>query len=142
MTTKTPLATLRVDKWLWSARFYKTRSLAAEALGKGRIQINGITAKASRELRTGDRIVVQLDQVHRTLTVLALSAQRGSASVAQQLYQESPESVAARLQAAEQRRLAPEPAHTLTDGRPTKRNRRELSQAQAWDDPWRGSMGD
>lgn len=134
--------TLRLDKWLWSARFYKTRSLAADAIGKGRVQVNGNTAKASRELRPGDSVVLQLDNSERTITVLALSAQRGPAAVAQQLYQETPESIAARLQAAEQRRLAPEPAHTLPDGRPTKRNRRELSQARSWNDRWSASVDD
>ena len=127
-------STLRLDKWLWSARFYKTRSLAADAIGKGRVQVNGATAKASRELRPGDSVVLQTDSTPRTITVLALSAQRGPASVAQQLYQETAESVAARLQAAEQRRLAPEPAPTLTDGRTTKRDRRDLSQARTWND--------
>ena len=135
-------STLRLDKWLWSARFYKTRSLAADAIGKGRVQVNGATAKASRELRPGDSVVLQMDSTPRTITVLALSAQRGPASVAQQLYQETAESVAARLQAAEQRRLAPEPAHTLTDGRPTKRDRRDLSEARSWNDRWSASMDD
>ena len=133
---------LRLDKWLWSARFYKTRSLAADAIGKGRVQVNGNTAKASRELRPGDSVVLQLDSLARTITVLALSAQRGPATVAQQLYQETQESITARLQAAEQRRLAPEPAHTLTDGRPTKRDRRELSQARTWNDRWSASLDD
>ena len=140
--TLIPSPSLRLDKWLWSARFYKTRSLAADAIGKGRVQVNGHTAKASRELRPGDGVVLQLDGCVRSITVRALSAQRGPAAVAQQLYQETEESIATRLQAAEQRRLAPEPAHTLTDGRPTKRNRRELSQARTWNERWSASVDD
>ena len=136
------LPTLRLDKWLWSARFYRTRSLAADAIGKGRVQVNGNTAKASRELRPGDSVVLQLDSVARTINVLALSAQRGPAPVAQQLYEETAESIAARVKAADQRRLAPEPAHALTDGRPTKRDRRELSQARTWNDRWSASIDD
>lgn len=127
--TATPL---RLDKWLWSARFYKTRSLAADAIGKGRIQVNGTTAKASRELRPGDEVVLLQDGMPRTITVQALSAQRGSATVAQQLYAETPESIATRIRAAEQRRLAPEPAHSLQAGRPTKRDRRDISRTQDW----------
>lgn len=136
--------TLRLDKWLWSARFYKTRSLAAEAIGKGRVQVNGNTAKASRELRPGDTVVLQQDGLQRSIAVLAISAQRGSASVAQQLYAETPESVVQRLRALEQRRLSPEPAHTLVDGRPTKRDRREIERERthSWNDRWSASVDD
>ena len=142
--TVIPSSTLRLDKWLWSARFYKTRNLAADAIGKGRIQVNGNTAKASRELRIGDSVVLQQDGLQRSITVLAISAQRGPASVAQQLYAETPESVEQRLRVLEQRRLSPEPAHTLVDGRPTKRDRRDIERERthSWNDRWSASVDD
>ena len=136
--------TLRLDKWLWSARFYKTRSLAADAIGKGRIQVNGNTAKASRELRPGDSVVLLQDGLQRSITVLAISAQRGPASVAQQLYAETQESMEQRLRVLEQRRLSPEPAHSLVDGRPTKRDRRDIERERthSWNDRWSASVDD
>ena len=142
--TGTPSPTLRLDKWLWSARFYKTRSLAADAIGKGRIQVNGNTAKASRELRPGDSVVLLQDGLQRSITVLAISAQRGPASVAQQLYAETQESIEQRLRVLEQRRLSPEPAHSLVDGRPTKRDRRDIERERthSWNDRWSASVDD
>ncbi|MEK8050603.1 RNA-binding S4 domain-containing protein [Ideonella sp. DXS22W] len=124
---------LRLDKWLWAARFYKTRSLAADEIGKGRIAVNGQPAKPSRTLRPGDLVELRQGPVRRTVTVKALSHMRGPAPVAQALYEETPESVAARLQAAEARRLAAEPALAIAasrQGRPTKRDRRDLVRAQ------------
>jgi ribosome-associated heat shock protein Hsp15 len=117
---------LRIDKWLWAARFYKTRSLATDEITKGRVQVNGQEAKPSREVKPGDTVRLRSGPVVRTVEVLAISAMRGPAPVAQALYAETPDSVAARAQAAEQRRLAPEPTHAQTDGRPTKRDRRQL----------------
>ena len=99
---------LRIDKWLWAARFFKTRSLAADEIGKNRIQVNGETAKASREIKPGDTVAVRLGQVTRTVVVQGLSAQRGPAPVAQQLYQETAQSIAAQVAAREQRRFADE----------------------------------
>ena len=96
---------IRLDKWLWAARFYKTRALAAEEIGRGRVSVNGQLAKASRELRVGDRIVLRQDAVERTVDLLGLSSVRGPAPVAQALYAETPESLALRLKAAEARRL-------------------------------------
>ncbi|MBX3633909.1 MAG: RNA-binding S4 domain-containing protein [Rubrivivax sp.] len=125
-------ARVRLDKWLWAARFYKTRALAAEEIGRGRVSINGQPAKASREPKPGDRIELRQGPVQRTVLVRALSAVRGPAPVAQALYEETPESIAARLQAAEQRRLAAEPAAAIEQGRPTKRNRRELADWRRW----------
>ena len=116
----------RLDKWLWAARFYKTRSLAAAEIAKGRVQVNDQPAKPAREVKLGDRIAVRREAVTLTVLVLGLSQVRGPASVAQQLYEETAESQAAREQLAEQRRLAAEPAHSLDTGRPTKRDRREL----------------
>ncbi len=125
---------LRLDKWLWAARFYKTRSLAADDIDKGRIQVNGQVAKASRELRAGDQVEIRHSGTPvRTLHVLALSTVRGPAPQAQLLYQETPESMERRQQHAEQRRQGVEPADSLNQGRPTKRDRRQLAQ---WDDRW------
>jgi len=120
---------VRLDKWLWAARFYKTRGLASDEIEKGRVRVNAAQAKPSKEVRIGDRIEIQQGPVHRCVEVRALSGVRGPAPVAALLYEETPESVARRLQAAEQRRLAPEPALAHEQGRPTKRDRREL---QAW----------
>ena len=123
---------VRLDKWLWAARFFKTRALAAEEIGRGRVMVNGQLAKASRELKVGDRIVLRQGPVERTVDLLALSSVRGPAPVAQALYAETPESIAARLRAAEARRLGSEPADTIEQGRPTKRNRRKLADWQRW----------
>ena len=125
---------LRIDKWLWAARFYKTRSLAAEEIGKGRVQVNGQDAKASREVKPGDRVRLRQGPVEREVLVRGISGARGPAPVAQQLYEETPESVQARETAAQQRRLAAEPAHSIEQGRPTKRERRQID--KAWNDRW------
>lgn len=121
---------VRLDKWLWAARFFKTRSLAADEIGKGRVTVNGQVAKASRELKVGDELQLRQGSARLTVHVLGLSHVRGPAPVAQALYAETPESQAARAAAAEQRRLAAEPALAITQGRPTKRDRRELSQVE------------
>lgn len=137
---------LRLDKWLWAARFYKTRTLAVDEIGKGRVQVNGQDAKPAREVRTGDLVALRQGPVQRTVLVRALSAVRGPAPVAQLLYEETPESVAARERAAEQRRLAPEPALSLLQGRPTKRDRRSIEEhargTQPWGDRWSASIDD
>lgn len=122
---------IRLDKWLWAARFYKTRSLAAQEIGKGRVDVNAQPAKPARELKVGDTVVMRQGPVVRTLTVLGISQQRGPASIAQQLYAETPDSIRERERDAEQRRLASEPALTIAHGRPTKRDRRSME--QAWD---------
>ncbi|HEU4458028.1 MAG TPA: RNA-binding S4 domain-containing protein [Methylibium sp.] len=130
--TKTA-ADVRLDKWLWAARFYKTRALAAEAIERTRVEVNGQVAKASRPVRPGDRVRLrQPGGVERVLDVLAISAVRGPAPVAQALYAETPESLAAREARARQARLAPEPAATLEHGRPSKRDRRKLADWQRW----------
>ena len=131
---------IRIDKWLWAARFFKTRSLAVDEIGKGRVQVNGQDAKPSREIKPGDTIILRQGPVQRTVAVLGVSGSRGPAPVAQLLYKETPESVAAREQAAEQRRLAPEPALGITQGRPTKRDRRDIG--RAWGDRWSASIDD
>ena len=132
--------TMRLDKWLWCARFYKTRSLATEEISKGRVTVNGQQAKPARDLRCGDTVALRQGPVARTVLVRALSGARGPAPVAQLLYEETAQSIAAREQAAEQRRLAPEPAATLQDGRPTKRDRRNIERAQDWGSRWSASI--
>src|SRR5690606_23436220 len=104
------MAKIRIDKWLWAARFYKTRSLAAQEISKGRVLINGQVAKPAREVAADDLVSVRKDGPALEVRVLAISNVRGPAPAARQLYQETPESVAAREHAAEIRRLAPEPA--------------------------------
>ncbi|WOO33734.1 RNA-binding S4 domain-containing protein [Diaphorobacter limosus] len=139
----TPPDSMRLDKWLWCARFYKTRSLAVEEIGKGRVTVNGQAAKAARELRVGDNVALRQGPVARTVIVRALSSFRGPAPVAQQLYEETPESIAARAQAAEARRLAPEPATALREGRPTKRDRRDMDDLRhGWGERWSASLDD
>ena len=117
---------IRIDKWLWAARFYKTRSLATEEVGKGRVQIAQQDVKPSREVRVGDTVVLWQASVKRTVVVKGISGTRGSAPVAQTLYEETAQSVQERAQAAEQRRLHAEPALAIAHGRPTKRDRRDL----------------
>ncbi len=134
-----PTEKTRLDKWLWAARFYKTRSLAADEIDKGRVRINGQPAKASREPKVGDEIEFKAGYSTRTVVVRTLSSVRGPAPQAALLYEETAASLLAREQATEQRRLAPEPAHALTQGRPTKRDRREL---QDWDTRWSASLDD
>ena len=136
---------LRIDKWLWAARFYKTRSLAVEEIDKGRVRINGVEAKPAREVKAGDTVALRQGPVIRTLVVLGISNQRGAAPVAQQLYEETPESVSLRQAAAEHRRLNSDPASSLDHGRPTKRDRRDIDKAKSgasgtgWNSRWSAS---
>ena len=130
----------RIDKWLWAARFFKTRSLATEAVNKGQVQMSGKDIKPAHDVRVGDTLVVSLGPISRTVKVLGISEQRGSATIAQQLYLETEESQKKRAQAAEQRRLSPEPARTIEHGRPTKRDRRDLQ--KAWDSRWTAKLDD
>lgn len=122
----------RLDKWLWAARLYKTRGLAAEDIGKGRVSVNGLPAKAARELREGDVVDVRQGPSTRTLVVRALSRLRGPASVAQTYYEETPESIERRRVAAALRKEQPEPAASMESGRPTKRDRRQLVEWDRW----------
>lgn len=137
---------VRLDKWLWAARFFKTRSLAADEIDKGRVKVNGQVAKASREPRVGDEIELRTGIDHRTVQVRALSAVRGPAPQAALLYEETAASLLARANAAEQRRLAPEPAQSLSHGRPTKRDRRQIQglsgrdEAPEWNERWSASV--
>ena len=130
---------LRIDKWLWAARFYKTRSLAVEEINKGRVLINEQPVKPAREVRAGDLVTLRQGPITRIVTVKALSGQRGPAPVAQQLYEETEASRLAREAAAECRRLAAEPALSIEQGRPTKRDRRQIDQA-SWDERWSAAL--
>ena len=121
--------------------------MASDAIGLGRVRVNGAEAKASREVRGGDCIELRQQQSIRTVHVLGLSHMRGPAPVAALLYQETAESIEQRQRAAELRRLAPEPAQTLQQGRPTKRDRRTLDGykqgAKAeWNDRWSAAADD
>lgn len=128
----------RIDKWLWAARFFKTRSLATEAVNRGHVQIDKHDVKPARDVRVGDVLTFWQAQLPRTVVVMGISEQRGSAPVAQQLYAETSESIEKRAKAAEQRRLSPEPALALEHGRPTKRDRRDLE--KTWGDRWSASL--
>ena len=123
---------IRLDKWLWAARFFKTRALCADEIGRGRVQVNGQTAKASREVRVGDTIELRQGLVARTVIVKAASEQRGPAAIAQGLYAETVQSIERRTQQALARRLNAEPALAIEQGRPTKRDRRHLADWQRW----------
>ena len=135
---------LRIDKWLWAARFYKTRSLASEEIDKGRVHVNGAAVKPARELKAGDTVQLRVQQrsgiATRTVTVLAVSDKRGSAPRAALLFAETTESLASRAAAAEAHRLSPEPALSLAQGRPTKRDRRSSEQAREWGSRWSASI--
>lgn len=125
-----PTAPVRVDKWLWAARFVKTRSAAQKAIEGGKVRLNGDRTKPARDIRAGDTLSIHIGAYEWHITVLQLSEQRGPAPVARLLYEESAESRATREAEAARRRLTIEPA-TTRKGRPTKRERRELDQ---WND--------
>jgi ribosome-associated heat shock protein Hsp15 len=116
---------VRMDKWLWAARFFKTRTLARRACDIGRIECNGQRAKAAREVRAGDLLQVKNEGGDFEAEVLALSEMRGPAAVAQTLYRETEASRALRLKLAEERKAAPH-FETLREGRPSKRDRRKI----------------
>lgn len=116
---------LRVDKWLWAARFFKTRSLAKSAIEGGKVQIDGQRVKVSKEITVGDRLLIRQGWEEREIDVVALSDQRRGASVAQQLYQETAASLQRRARAAEARKAAGTMARP--DHRPDKHERRQLS---------------
>ncbi|MFP6556851.1 RNA-binding S4 domain-containing protein [Paraburkholderia sp. B3] len=120
-----PSARLRIDKWLWAARFFKTRSLAADAVGKGHVRIGGAVVKASKEARVGELVEIEIDHVLWEVEVLGLCDVRGPASVAQTLYAETQAGRERRTAEQERRRLFREPAAVL-HGRPTKRDRRTI----------------
>lgn len=118
-------ARMRIDKWLWAARFFKTRSLAADAVEKGRVRIGGAVVKPAKDVRVGDLVVIEIERVVWEIRVLGVCEVRGPASVAQTLYAETADSQAKRAAEAERRRTYREPAAAL-QGRPTKRDRRVI----------------
>ena len=124
---------VRLDKWLWAARFYKTRALAAQAIAAGRVEVNGAPAKAARALSIGDRLRVRKPPYAFIIRVIVVSEQRGPAKQAATLYEEDPEGKAARERLAHQLRIAPSPAFD-GKGRPTKRDRRELDRLHGAED--------
>jgi ribosome-associated heat shock protein Hsp15 len=119
------MGSIRIDKWLWAARFFKTRSLASRACEMGRVESNGQHVKPSREVRVGDLLGVKNDSGEFQIEVLVLSEMRGPAPVAQTLYRETEASREARLKVAEQRKAMPR-YETSTEGKPSKRDRREI----------------
>lgn len=123
---------VRLDKWLWAARFFKTRGLAQQAIEQGRVKVSGAWVKVARVLQVGDRLDIEIGEMRREIVVVALSTQRGPAPQAQTLYMETEASIATRMARAEARRLAPEPAHAIEGGRPTKRSRRDIERLRDW----------
>ena len=117
---------MRLDKWLWVARFFKTRSLATDAVDGGKVKLNGASTKPAKDLKTGDRLDIRAGDQDWEIVVQGLNEQRRPAAEAQLLYHETPDSVRQRAQAAELRKLAPAPGPDHK-GRPTKRDRRQLS---------------
>ncbi len=122
---KTPFDKMRLDKWLWAARFFKTRSLAIQAIENGRIKLNGVRVKPAHEVKPGNRLELHIGDFNWELTVRGLSMQRGPAPVAQALYEEDPASHARRQQQISDRKLMDNPAAAIK-GRPTKRDRRQI----------------
>ncbi|HZO50192.1 MAG TPA: RNA-binding S4 domain-containing protein [Gaiellaceae bacterium] len=116
---------VRVDKWLWAARFFKTRALATEAVLGGHVQVNGVRVKPAKEVRVGDRVAIRIGGVDWTVDVRALADRRGTASLAASLYEETDESRAGRERHAAERRLA-RPLGADLGRRPTKQDRRRL----------------
>ena len=121
---------VRIDKWLWAARFFKTRSLATEAVAGGRVHMDGQRVKPAKDVRVGDRLEITIGEAIFAVEVLGLADKRGPASQAQGLYEESEESRARRERQRELRRMAPPLGHDL-QGRPSKRDRRRLEAQRA-----------
>ncbi len=116
---------LRIDKWLWAARFFKTRAQATAAIHAGHVRLNGSTVKPARDVRSGDRLDLTVGELLWTIEVCGINEQRRPASEAQHLYSEHPESIARRTAAKEMQRMAPTPGSELR-GRPTKKARRQI----------------
>lgn len=123
MSGPEPAARLRIDKWLWAARFFKTRSLAAQAVEGGKAHLNGQRVKPARDVKVGDLLDIAIGDLRWTVIVRALSGKRGPAIQARELYEETGESLARREAALEQRKIVASPAAELR-GRPTKKDRR------------------
>jgi len=120
------LSGIRLDKWLWAARFFKTRSLASDAVGGGKVKVNGAPSKPAREIKVGDRLDIFNGETRWQVTIHGLSEKRGPAPEARLLYEETAESVAAREAEQMRRQFTREPAAEI-HGRPTKRDRRQIN---------------
>ena len=116
---------VRLDRWLWAARFFKTRALSASAIAGGKVQVNGTRAKPAKQLQVGDELRVRVGPYEWLIIVRAVTERRGSSKDAQLLYDEAPEGRAARERLAEAHRIAPTPTYD-GKGRPTKKDRRKL----------------
>jgi len=119
---------VRIDKWLWAARFFKTRSLATQAVENGRVRLDGERVKPARALKVDMLLDVDNGSTRWEVVVVALAEVRGSAAIAQTLYAETEESIAKRQMLADERRFAPEPGAAIK-GRPTKRDRRQIDKS-------------
>lgn len=119
-------ATARIDKWLWAARFFKTRAAATEAVVGGRVRVNGERVKPAKHVRPADIVEVRVGEADWTITVLAVADKRGSARVAAALFEETAESMAQRTRSAEERRLSRPPGTVAGGPRPTKQDRRRI----------------
>jgi ribosome-associated heat shock protein Hsp15 len=117
---------VRIDKWVWAARFYKTRALATDAVLGGHVHLNGARVKPAKDVRAGDTVEIRIGTTEWTVVVAALADKRGPAKTAQALYDETAESRSAREHQALQRKLAPPPLGADLAGRPTKQDRRRL----------------
>jgi ribosome-associated heat shock protein Hsp15 len=117
---------VRIDKWIWASRFFKTRGLAADAVLAGHVHLNGARVKASKGVRVGDELEIRIGTTQWTVVVVGLSDKRGPATVAQELYRETNDSRSAREHEALQRKLAPPPLGADLGARPTKQDRRRL----------------
>ncbi|MEX2155521.1 MAG: S4 domain-containing protein [Gemmatimonadales bacterium] len=124
---------VRLDRWLWAARFFKTRALSAAAVAGGKVHVNGTRAKPAKQLQAGDAVRVRVGPYEWLVTVRGLSERRGPPATAHALYEESVEGRAARERLAQQHKIAPAPAYQ-GKGRPTKKDRREMERLQEGED--------
>lgn len=131
MQQDAPTDRVRIDRWLWAARFFKTRSLAAEAIDGGKVEVNGDRAKRSKLLAVGDTVRVRVGQDEWTVMVRGLSERRGPAREAQALYEETEDSRRERERLAEARRLSA-PTFDFAEGKPTKKDRRSMRRLRGW----------
>lgn len=126
---------IRIDRWLWAARFFKTRSLAKTAVEGGKVHVDGQRTKPAKELRLGQTLTIRKGLQEQTVVVEALSEQRGAATIAQTLYKETPESIELREISVSRRRME-RAGLTVPSGRPNKKDRRALSQLKSLDEGW------
>ena len=131
---------IRIDRWLWAARFFKTRSLAKTAVEGGKVHVDGQRTKPAKELRLGQTLTIRKGLQEQTVVVEALSEQRGAATIAQTLYKETPESIELR-EISDSRRRMERAGLTVPSGRPNKKDRRALSQLKSLDEGWDNDEG-